>query len=48
MKLTKMIALVIVLFIGNIAMAQKKASPPAETKNSVNGTDITINIVNHL
>jgi hypothetical protein len=43
MKLTKMIALVIVLFIGNIAMAQKKASPPAEIKTSVNGADIKIN-----
>jgi hypothetical protein len=43
MKLTKMIALVVVLFIGNIAMAQKKASPAAETKTSVNGADIKIN-----
>lgn len=38
-----MITLVIVLFIGNIAMAQKKASPAAETKTSVNGADIKIN-----
>ncbi len=42
MKINNIITLLLVLF-ANVAIAQKKVSPPAELKASINGSDITIN-----